>query len=53
MHGIKLAGLDLDRKILSDIAIREPEAFAAIVTTARSALGYGTDRSGGLNPTPI
>ncbi|HXC12577.1 MAG TPA: 50S ribosomal protein L20 [Stellaceae bacterium] len=53
MHGIKLAGLDLDRKILSDIAIREPEAFAAIVTTARSALGYRTDRSGGLNPTPI
>jgi large subunit ribosomal protein L20 len=53
MHGIKLAGLDLDRKILSDIAIREPEAFAAIVTTARSALGYRTDCSGGLNPTPI
>ena len=38
MHGIKLAGLDLDRKVLSDIAIREPEAFAAIVTTARAAL---------------
>ena len=28
MHGIKLAGLDLDRKVLSDLAIREPEAFA-------------------------
>jgi large subunit ribosomal protein L20 len=39
MHGVKLAGLDLDRKVLSDIAIREPEAFAAIVTTARAALG--------------
>jgi large subunit ribosomal protein L20 len=39
MHGIKLAGLELDRKVLSDIAIREPEAFAAIVSTARSALG--------------
>jgi large subunit ribosomal protein L20 len=38
MHGIKLAGLDLDRKVLSDIAIREPEAFAAIVTTAHAAL---------------
>ena len=38
MHGIKLAGLDLDRKVLSDIAIREPEAFAAVVTTARAAL---------------
>jgi large subunit ribosomal protein L20 len=39
MHGIKLAGLDLDRKVLSDLAIREPEAFQAIAATARSALG--------------
>ena len=38
MHGAKLAGLDLDRKVLSDIAIREPQAFAAIVTAARAAL---------------
>jgi len=37
MHGIKLAGLDLDRKVLSDLAIREPEAFRAIAVTARSA----------------
>src|SRR5215471_7758857 len=39
MHGIKLAGLDLDRKVLSDLAIREPAAFQAIAATARSALG--------------
>ena len=39
MHGIKLAGLDLDRKVLSDIAIREPEAFQVIAVTARAALG--------------
>src|ERR1700740_1364829 len=38
MHGIKLAGLDLDRKVLSDIAIREPDAFQAIAATAQSAL---------------
>ncbi len=38
MHGMKLAGIDLDRKVLSDLAIREPEAFAAIVTQAQSAL---------------
>jgi large subunit ribosomal protein L20 len=38
MHGIKLAGLDLDRKVLSDLAIREPEAFQAIAVTARTAL---------------
>ena len=41
MHGLKLAGLDLDRKVLSDLAIREPEAFQAIAATARSALGAG------------
>jgi len=38
MHGIKLAGLDLDRKVLSDIAIREHEAFQAIAATAQAAL---------------
>jgi large subunit ribosomal protein L20 len=38
MHGIKLAGLDLDRKVLSDIAVREPEAFQAIAATAQAAL---------------
>jgi large subunit ribosomal protein L20 len=38
MHGIKLAGLDLDRKVLSDIAVREPEAFEAIASTAQAAL---------------
>src|SRR4051794_20098996 len=38
MHGIKLAGVDLDRKVLSDLAIREPEAFAGIVAQAKSAL---------------
>jgi large subunit ribosomal protein L20 len=38
IHGLKLAGLDLDRKVLSDIAIREPDAFRAIVLAARLAL---------------
>src|SRR6266849_2502916 len=42
MHGIKLAGLDLDRKVLSDIAIREPEAFQAIAATAQAALEKST-----------
>jgi large subunit ribosomal protein L20 len=35
---MKLAGIDLDRKVLSDLAVREPEAFAGIVTTAQAAL---------------
>ena len=39
MHGMKLATIDLDRKVLSDLAIREPEAFASIVANAKSALG--------------
>jgi large subunit ribosomal protein L20 len=39
MHGVKLAGIEVDRKVLSDLAIREPEAFAAIVASAQSALG--------------
>ncbi|MCK5384454.1 MAG: 50S ribosomal protein L20 [Alphaproteobacteria bacterium] len=38
MHGLKLAGIDLDRKVLSDIAIREPEQFAAIAKAASDAL---------------
>src|SRR5256885_5269209 len=38
MHGIKLAGIDLDRKVLSDIASREPEAFRALSVTAQTAL---------------
>ena len=38
MNGMKRAGIDLDRKVLSDIAVREPEAFKALVETAQSAL---------------
>lgn len=39
MHGIKQAGLELDRKILADLAVREPEAFVAVVAAAKAALG--------------
>src|SRR5690606_6871019 len=38
MHGMKLAGIELDRKVLSDIATREPESFKAIVDQAQAAL---------------
>lgn len=38
MNGLKKAGIELDRKVLSDIAIREPEAFAALADQARAAL---------------
>jgi large subunit ribosomal protein L20 len=38
MHGLKLAQIELDRKVLSDLAIREPEAFKALVDQAQAAL---------------
>ena len=38
IHGLKLAEIDLDRKILADLAVSEPEIFAAVVTQARNAL---------------
>jgi large subunit ribosomal protein L20 len=37
MHGLKVANVELDRKILADLAVREPEAFASVVALAREA----------------
>jgi large subunit ribosomal protein L20 len=39
MNGIKLAGIEIDRKVLSDLAVREPDAFKTIVEKAQAALG--------------
>ena len=39
MHGLKLAKVELDRKILADIAVHDPAAFAQLVETARGASG--------------
>ena len=38
INGIKLAGVELDRKILADLAVREPEAFRSLVDQAQEAL---------------
>lgn len=38
IDGLHKAGIELDRKVLSDLAIREPAAFAAIVEKAKGAL---------------
>ncbi len=38
VHGLRLAEIDLDRKILADLAATEPEAFATVVSQARNAL---------------
>jgi large subunit ribosomal protein L20 len=37
--GIKRAGIEIDRKVLSDLAIREPAAFRSLVEQAKAALG--------------
>jgi large subunit ribosomal protein L20 len=38
VHGLKRAGIELDRKVLADLAAREPEAFKAVLGQARAAL---------------
>ena len=38
IHGLDSAGIRLDRKQLADLAVKEPEAFAAVARTAQEAL---------------
>ena len=38
MHGLKLAGVEMNRKMLSELAIHEPNAFAALAEKAKAAL---------------
>ena len=38
MHGLKVAGIEINRKMLSEIAISDPEGFTAIVEKAKAAL---------------
>ena len=38
MHGLKLAGVDLNRKMLAEIAVADKDAFAALVEKAKAAL---------------
>ncbi len=38
MHGLKVAQIDVDRKILADLAVREPEVFAEMAARAKQAL---------------
>lgn len=38
MHGLQLAGVELDRKILADIAFHDPEGFGQLVQQAKTAL---------------
>ena len=38
INGLSLAGIEVDRKVLADLAVHEPTAFNAIVDQAKSAL---------------
>lgn len=38
INGLNLANIELDRKVLADLAVREPDSFAAIVEKAKQAL---------------
>jgi large subunit ribosomal protein L20 len=37
VHAMKVAGIALNRKMLADMAVRDPKAFAAVVEKARAA----------------
>lgn len=38
MHGTKLAGIEIDRKIMADLAMHEPESFKVIIAQVQAAL---------------
>lgn len=39
INGLKKAGAEIDRKVLADLAVHQPQAFASLVETAREGLG--------------
>ncbi|KAA1295348.1 MAG: 50S ribosomal protein L20 [Chloroflexi bacterium] len=40
IHGLNLAGIEINRKVLSELAITDPEAFSNIVDSAKEALNH-------------
>jgi len=42
IQGLNLAGVAVDRRILADLAVNEPKAFASLVSTAKAALPANT-----------
>lgn len=41
--GLRMAGVEVDRKVLADLAVTDPDAFANLVTTAKEAFEAQTD----------
>lgn len=44
MDGVHKAGIEVDRKVLSDLAIHEPEAFTSVVEAAKAALAEAEEK---------
>jgi large subunit ribosomal protein L20 len=47
IDGLTKAGIEVDRKVLSDLAIHEPAAFTALAEQAKTALAYLKDKTPG------
>jgi large subunit ribosomal protein L20 len=45
MHGLKLAGIELDRKVLADLAVNQPDAFTEVATQAKNALETKSEKA--------
>ena len=43
IFGLKEAGVEVDRKVLADLAVNEPDAFASLVETAKEAAAQAND----------
>lgn len=46
IQGLKVAGVGVDRRVLADLAVNDPAAFAALVTVAREALPEDVNAAG-------
>jgi large subunit ribosomal protein L20 len=45
MHGLKLAGLEFDRKVLADLAVNQPDAFKEITAKAKDAIDNKSEKA--------
>ena len=46
IQGLSLAGVEVDRRILAELAVNEPAAFAALVESARAAVAAAPNQTG-------
>jgi len=46
INGLKLAGLEIDRKVLAELAAREPQAFTAVADAVKAALAEAKPAAG-------